>query len=357
MTTWVLWFDDQQETIALYQSDDKFQFVGDFPLGEIAAKTGADPVIGFFPTEHVSFVETTLPKTSEKRLRLALPSLVEEAIASNPEDNFYALSEGFAPGEVSVVGVTSIAYLESILHRCLQANIRLSALSPDCFLLPQPFEGLHKMIHGDRIIVRNGGKQGFAIQKQHAVLIMQELEDVIPQEPGIVQGCPFNFLQTQFACKPPKKSLDKAQKIYIALGAVFAVHMITLGILGAVLNHRLEILQAQSLVLYTEVFPGAVKMTSPKSMIERELKNYGAQADSSLTGSLASLSKALAETPTAELVSLEYHQKRLLAHIKLPNMEALDQLTQSLAKTGAQAEQQQVTEEGNTVSVQLGISS
>jgi type II secretion system protein L len=286
-----------------------------------------------------------LPKTSEKKIRLALPSLVEESIASNPEDNFYALPLAYQSGQACAVAVISLKYLEKLFSQIQAVGLNLQSLSPDCFLLNTPAEGLHKLIIDDRIVVRSAVYQGFAMHKHHAVLIMQELEAVPISAPSLSEPSPYNFLQAQFATKPPKKSFGKKQKILAAAGAVLTIHLAVLILLGSILNNRLELLKNKSLELYAEVFPGAVKVSSPKSLIERELKNFSGRSQDPFMSLVATASEALSQIPDAKLDKMNYSQKGLSLHLILPNMEALDHLSQF--------KQQQVTEQDNTVLVEI----
>lgn len=344
MTKWMIWFEDNKPTVGLYKQEETLVFVGDFPLDEISNQTGGEPLIGVFSTEHVSFVETTLPKTSEKKLRLALPSLVEESIASNPEDNFYALPLSCQTGSPCTVAVISLKYLENLIAQA--QGLSLQALIPDCYLLKTPTEGMHKFSKDDRVVVRTG-PQGFSMHKQHAVLIMQELDSVPESEPSLNEPAPFNFLQAQFSVKPPKKTFSKQSIVYYALGGAVAVHLIGLVIMGSVLNQRLETLKDKSLELYAQVFPGAVKVSSAKSLIERELKNAGSRSQDPVMGLLARASEALSSIPGAKLEKLEYNQKGLTLHLVLPNMAALEQLSDF--------KQEKVVEQDNTVLVDLLI--
>jgi type II secretion system protein L len=345
MMKWMIWFEDEKPTVRLYRSENELIFVGDFLLEEILAQTGEEPVIGFFPTEHVSFIQSDLPKTSEKKIRLALPSLVEESIASNPEENFYALPILYQSGHSCTIAVTSLTYLGKIFAQIQAAGLNLQVLSPDCFLLKTPVDELHKLIINDRVVVRSAAYQGFSMHKHHAVLIMQELDNIPISAASLSEPSPYNFLQAQFAIKPPKKSFGKKQMLAAAVGAVLAIHFSALLILGSILNNRLTLLKNKSLELYAEVFPGAVKVNSPKSLIERELKTFSGRSQDPFMNLVATASEALSNIPDAKLEKMNYSQKGLSLHLVLPNMEALDHLSQF--------KQQQVTEQNNTVSVEI----
>jgi type II secretion system protein L len=216
---------------------------------------------------------------------------------------------------------------------------------------------MSKIISGDRVIVRSSTLKGFAIKQEHAVLIMKELETVIPGKPGLFEAPPFNFLQAQFLIKPPKKPLGPMQWIYITLGLALVLHLLALMIMGSVLNHRLNDLKEKSLALYSEVFPGATKVTSAKSLIERELNTRGTGAYDPLLDLIASLSTALTQIPGAVLNNLDYHQNRLSVNLTLPSMDAVDLLDQALKQSQTPAQDQQITEQGNAVLVQFTLSS
>lgn len=355
LSGWIIWFHADLEKVALYRQDETLTFIGDFALDEVAAHTGQAPLTGYLPTEQVSFIEVSLPKTSEKRLRLALPSLVEDAVASNPEENFYALAAGYQPGEACTLAVISLEYLQQKIADCLKAGLNLTCLTTDCFLLPTPQEGVCKLIDRDRIVVRTGAKQGFALQKHHAVLIMKELDGAPEFAPTAEETPPFNFLQGTLAVKPPKKPVTRMKVLYYALGGCFAAHILVLIILGSVLDQRLDTLRDKTLHLYSQAFPGALKVTSPKAMIERELKNYGTHTQDPFISLLASTSLALAQIEGVNLHQMDYQQQRLTLQLTLPNLDSLEGLTDKLSSAGLQVKPQQITEQDNTIRVDLII--
>ena len=111
------------------------------------------------------------------------------------------------------------------------------------------------------------------------------------------------------------------------------------------------------MALYSQVVPGATKVSSAKSLIERELKTLDAGAYDPLLDLLASLSAALTKTPGAVLNNIDYHQNRLSVNLTLPNMDSAEQLDQALKQSQTPPQDQQITEQGNAVSVQFTLSS
>jgi type II secretory pathway component PulL len=353
MSTWILWFHDHQETVGLYQwGSDQWSSLGEFPLEAIAEKVQSEPVLGFIPSERVSFVEVSLPKTSEKRLRLALPHMIEESLASPPEDNFCALPLNYRLGEANAVAVISQAYVQEKIAACHHAGISLRVLAPDCFLLPEPQDQVQKMEQGSRIIVRKSLSEGFAIAREYAPLIASELHSLPDQGPALQEPLPYNFMQGVFAPAKPRRRLNRTEWFLMVLGLACVLHLMALMILGSTLKHRLADLQTQSLDLYTQVFPGATQVSSAKSLIERELHNHGAQIDPYLV-LLTTFSQILAEIPEARLDHLDYQQNRLRVDLKLPSLEAVDQLNEALKKSGTHTEQQEITEHENTILMQM----
>lgn len=355
MTTWIIGFQHNIETAILYKCElDELKLVGEMSFEEIKTKVEEAPTHGFFPTEQVSFLECLLPKTAEKRLRLALPGLLEEQLATSPEDNFYALPSVYQPGESTMIAVINLNYLQTHIEACKQVAINLVSLAPDCFLLPLPTEGHVKLVQSDRIVVRTSANHGFAIPSQHAVLLMKELEEVTAVQPCFSGDIPYNFLQAQFIPQQPKKPLGRMAWLYLGLAGLAGVHVISLLLVGAVLSSRLNDVKSKNIDLYAKVFPGATKVNSPKVLIERELQNYGAGVLDPLQPLILQLSQALSQTTGATLTSLDYARGALTADLILSNMDSLDQLNKALSESGIHSEQQ-VTEQNNTVLVQLVI--
>lgn len=355
MTQWIIWFEEHQETVGLYKSESGLTLVGHFSLHDIPTQINGEAVIGVFPSEAVSFVKTVLPNTSDKKLRLALPSLVEDSIASNPEDNFYALPKEYKTGEAVMIGVVSLSYINQLLLELNSHEILVESLIPDCFLLPVPKDKPSKMTQHDRVIIRKDESQGFAMQKSHAGLIMQELQSIPESLPCLDAELPFNFLQAQFAPKPPKRSFKPKNTLVVILGGAIVAHLATLVILGAVLNQRLEVLKDKNLSLYAEVFPGAIKVNSPKSLIERELKNSGGLSQDPFISLLATAGDALSLIPNASLEKISYQQHTLNIKLLLPSMDALETIMQSFAQSGVKAQQQQVVEVDNKITVDITL--
>lgn len=355
MTTWMIWLGDQLEEARLFKWElGELKLQGAFPLETIASTVSGEPVSVFFSTQHVSFIDTVLPKTTEKRLRLALGALVEDEIASPPENNFFALPQDYVPGQSTTLAVIHLSYLENMIQACQAAGLNMVSLAPDCFLLPLPTQGLVKFVDDNRVIVRSEAKKGLAIPSEHAALIMKELDSVPSIKPDLNESLPYNFLQAQFKLQAPKKSLGKLTWVYIALGGLFALHFLSLIIVGAVLSNRLDTIESQNLVLFDKVFPGAKKISSPKVLIERELQKHGGGSFDPIFNLLTDLSNALSKSSGAVLDTLDYTPGRLTAVLTLPDTNALDALNTALKNDNVNFEQE-VNEQNNMLSVKLDI--
>lgn len=357
MSTWMIGCNDGAQTLSLYQWElDQLKCRGECSYEEAAEKIGPDFVPCYFETENVSFFEILLPKTSEKKIRQALPSLVDEQLASLPENTFYALPSDFKAGENCVVAVCSLDYLKDKIQKLQEAGLSIQSFSPDCFLLPSPTQTHHKFIQQDRVIVRTGAYQGFAMKQEHALLIMKELDGLPALSPGLYEKPPFNFLQGEFLIKPAKQPLQALQWFYLTLGLALVLHLLALVVMGFLLNKRLDLLKSESLSLYSEIFPGATKVSAAKSLIERELQSAGASPNDPLMHLIAVLGVALQLQPGAQLQSLDYQDARLNVSLTLPNMDAVDLLNQSLNDSRLPARDQQIFEQDQAVVLQFTLS-
>ena len=146
--------------------------------------THTEPNMVWLPTEHFNFFEVDAPPVSKAKLQLLLPVMLEEQVLQDID------SLHFSPLGKNTNGKLVVAAVERTLMAQWFASLeerdcRPKALLPDCMLLPWKNERTAVLLEDDRILVRVGEFEGFAIDIDQAQGLLALMPDFAPEKTDI----------------------------------------------------------------------------------------------------------------------------------------------------------------------------
>jgi general secretion pathway protein L len=363
---WVIFSDDQEGIIAS----------GELPnanaLEQLAEKAKQREVITFVPTSDISLKSLTVPSKSSKAMRLAVPYMLEDELAQDVDELFFAYSD------IKIVGSAHncfVAIIESAQLALWQgwlksADITCKKMIPDVLAMPLTNEVNvgSAIVLGEQILIRQGQWQGITIDSNTWPLISQSLSgtqteekinseqksvtdndsnnevpnsfslnaysilpetiakltiNAMPEELPLAllaatynheKAGKFNLLQGDFKVKEQRSPVLKSW--FLAAGiAIFAL-LLNVGIKGAELiqlhSQQAEIEQ-QIISTYKKAFPKTkrVRVSTIRSQLKQKLKEVGgASGESGFLAILTQVQPALALVPEIKPQTLKFDGKR-----------------------------------------------
>jgi general secretion pathway protein L len=363
---WLIFSDDQEGIIAS----------GELPnanaLEQLAEKAKQREVITFVPTSDISLKSLTVPSKSSKAMRLAVPYMLEDELAQDVDELFFAYSD------IKIVGSAHncfVAIIESAQLALWQgwlksADITCKKMIPDVLAMPLTNEVNvgSAIVLGEQILIRQGQWQGITIDSNTWPLISQSLSgtqteekinseqksvtdndsnnevpnsfslnaysilpetiakltiNAMPEELPLAllaatynheKAGKFNLLQGDFKVKEQRSPVLKSWFLAACI-AMFAL-LLNVGIKGAELmqlhSQQAEI-EDQIITTYKKAFPKTkrVRVSTIRSQLKQKLKEVGgASGESGFLAILTQVQPALALVPEIKPQTLKFDGKR-----------------------------------------------
>ncbi|AXR05011.1 type II secretion system protein GspL [Salinimonas sediminis] len=143
---WLVYTDGGQEVIAS----------GELPeagaLDTLTERAGDRPVIALAPASEILLTWVTLPARANRKVLSAIPYMLEDELASDIHQQFFAL--GPRLGERQAVAVVSRAQLDSWQQWMQQAGLYCDTLIPDVLAVPPCADGWSVLSIGGDLLLR-----------------------------------------------------------------------------------------------------------------------------------------------------------------------------------------------------------
>jgi len=359
---WLIFSDDEEGIIAS----------GELPhandLDQLAEKAKQREVIAFVPASDISLKSLKVPSKSAKAMRLAVPYMLEDELAQDVEDLFFAYNDiKIADSEdncfVAVVEHAQLKLWKSWLDN---ANILCKRMLPDALAMPLTNEenSGSAIVLGEQILIRQGQWQGITIDINTWPLISESLSNNIDETNNpsqesdedtetetvvfslnaysalpesdvelVINPMPeelplallaaslnsgsaekFNLLQGEFKTK--EKRSPALTSWFWAAGIATLALLLNVGIKGAELmqlNSQQAQLEQQIINTYKKAFPKTkrVRISTLRSQLKQKLKEVGSSSDeSSFLTILTQVQPALSLVKDIKPQTLKFDGKR-----------------------------------------------
>ncbi len=337
------------------------------------------------PAEIAIVATVTVPSDKPQHIRAAAPNLLEESMASDPEQLHLAYGERSIAGEVALVALDRNEFakqLAAIEHSGLQCD----AVLIDALLLRHEPGALTLVLDGERALLRWGECSAGAIEiiglmpllqailqtapivrielsttgmpgthvagflqhqlpellNEHPLTINRHTFDGSLLELLVAQGAqlatsPIDLRQGEF--QAPQRSNATWRRwrpvAYVAVGLLVAQLILNL-VAGAVLQHRAQNTHAEAEALYRELFPNDRRLVNLQQQLQSQLGSLAGSDRRTfleLFGALAREIQKAPGTPPIQLRAMTYDvtSGALLVDLTIADVQALDDLQKQLS--------------------------
>lgn len=353
-------------------------------LSELTEKAKSRTVKVIINGADVRLHSLTVPGKSERAIKAAAPYMLEDELADDVEDLFFAFCskpKNFNGTENCFFAVLAHKQLDIWLSWFSDNEIIVKTMVPDFLALPELEDSWTALAINQQIIIRSQSWQGFVVNSTIADLVFTQLlaEQEEPQPVTTYSPIPvneeqiaitampeelpllllakgyeqqsFNLLQGEYSVKE-QRSPEVKNWLWVAGIAVFAL---LLNLTGKVvelnqLTNKYEQVSDAIETDYKKAFPKTkrVRLSTIKRQITSKLAEFGgATTDAGLLAMLEKVQPAFAKVPKLKPESLRFDAKRneLRLSVTASDYQSFEQFKQVLEQaaltvdTGAQNNQ------------------
>ena len=377
---------------------------GVLQLKELTSKADKRQVKILVPSCDVLLKSLKVPAKSSRAMRLATPYMLEDSLAEDVEQLFFAYAD-LASDSLDnncFTAIVSHTQMQLWLSWLAEAGIETNSILPDVLAMPINAQGWSAIAFGDtqqsQVIVRQQLWQGYTVdakawQLQCQALASQSEQDepletvlieaysplgyseqcnisTMPEELPLAlmaknYGCQishFNLLQGQYKIKENRSNTGR-QWLWVAGVALFAL-LLSLGHKSAQLwqlNAEQEKVSNKIVASYKAAFPKTkrVRIATIKSQLNRELALLGGIGDrQGFLAMLAKVQPAFAKVPALKPESVKFDGKRQELRIQATakDYQAFEQFSVALATANLLVKQGSQSNQGDQVTGSFSIS-
>ena len=336
---WLIKTNGQEEIIAS----------GELPnakaLAQLAEKSLSRDVVTFVPASDVAIKSLAVPGSSQRAIRLAAPYMLEEELAQDVEQLFFAFSDlkQNEQGHNCFLAALERQQLIQWQQWLADADIFCKVIIPDALALPSDNENCHAIMLGEQVLLRLSTWQVMAFEdnawpivakqistindNEHSILAYSSLSQVpaelnveyLPEELPLAilanhHSKKFNLLQGEFQVKE-KRSATSTSWLWVA-GIACCALLLNFTLKGIELHQLSQqqlTIEEDIIANYKSAFPEAkrVKVSTIRSLLRQKLAEVGdSEASAGFLPLLVKLEPALASVPEIKPQTLKFDGKR-----------------------------------------------
>jgi general secretion pathway protein L len=365
-------------------------------LSQLTDKAQGREVITLAPAIDIALKALTVPGKSSRAIRLAAPYMIEDELADDLEQLFFAFStqKNDTAGHNCFLAVIKHAVIQQWLQQLSEANISVTQCLPDVLCLPLADKGWSLLQVGEHWLIRQGEHQGVVIETSLLALYLQQYRvnnpqnekiqlqcfsplsielpqgyQLIEQSPELplfllaqqIKQCPVNLLQQQYEVKTTRSSMAK----YWLIAAVLALVAVGVNVTEKVVQYRQLLAQQQQLEqeiigLYKKAFPQTkrVRINTIRSQLKQQLKQSGPLGNQQdFLTVLSQLQPIFAQYPSLKPQSMKYDGKRqeLRLQATATDYQTFEQFKIAVERANFDVKQGALTNDNGKVSGSLSI--
>ncbi|WP_448213681.1 type II secretion system protein GspL [Colwellia sp. MEBiC06753] len=335
---WLIWSTNQQEIIA------SGELANAGELSSLQEKAKNRQVTAIAPGQDVLLKALKMPSKSAKANRLAAPYMLEEELAQDVDDLFFAYGQLKQDdvGHNCFVAITARKQLEMWQHWLATAGIFCQKLIPETLLLPLHEHGWSAITVAEQVVIRQGQWQGVSVDQQQWQFMQNQWQQLAPVPeihaysllPALPQAfqlhsepeelpmalyaqqgtSAINLLQGEFSVKSKRSPAVKYW--LIAAGLAGVALLLNLGVKASnlyQLNDEIAQIEQEIISTYKQAFPDTkrVRISTIKSQLKRKLAEAGGgDGDASFLTILSKVEPAFKQVPTLKPTTVKFDGKR-----------------------------------------------
>jgi general secretion pathway protein L len=336
----------------------------------------------------VILAQVEIPVRQRQKILQAVPYALEESLCEDVDAFHFVVGQRRADGHVAVAFIRHKT-LRRVFEELRLGGWNIERIVPDILAVPRTDSGWGMLILGQRVLVRTGAQQGFAVESEsfNDWLPLALAEYGIPPRLDIYgmidDACLKHFPDTDVEVHAhidfaPLSliTLDLRQGEYaphtlnIQLWQPWRLSVLLLclwlllqgGLLFAEVKHlqqQRDTLNQQMITRYRDVFPQARNIVNPRLQMEQHLATWHKQqqhVDDPFWGYFLSIAEALSRFQGKALQRLDYRNGSFELSLALPDLNSLDQFKQHLALQGLSVEIRAAESQSHKVDAQVRIS-
>jgi len=337
---WLVWANAEQEIIAS----------GELPnasgLSQLTEKAQTRKVITFVPSCDVLLKSLNVPAKSQKAMRMAVPFMLEDDLAQEVEQLFFAYSE-LKPqfgDENCFVAVVEQAQMQQWQLWLANADIACKTMIPDVLAMPTVEQTWQAIQLGEQILLRQGSWQGATFDANLWPILSQTWQEQDPvihvysdfsaiddadSELNIENQAAelplallaqhaskqkFNLLQGEFQVKTQRSPVVKTWAWAAGLlVCALLLNVVFKSVTLMKINNEQAKVEQEIIEVYKKAFPKTkrVRVTTIRSQLKRKLAEVGSSTNEK--GFLVMLDKlvpAFQQVPQLKPETLKFDSKR-----------------------------------------------
>ncbi len=335
---WLIASADKQEIIASGELPNAEQ------LSELSEKALTRKVTVLVPGCDVVLKQLTVPAKSPRAMRQAVPYMLEDELAEDVDDLFFAYAQIKSTSEHNCfVAITAHQQMQEWLSWLSDANISIKKMIPDVLALPVIENSYSAIELGQQVLLRQSDFQGMALDRMMFEIISQQWQEddaidianfsplvlsnehvTLTEQPAELplflfakysEQCPVNLLQDGYAKK--EKSNFFWQHWQLAASLVVVALLINLSskwIHASQLDNQIASLEQEIQTVYQKNFATGkkkkVSVNRIKAIVKTKLRDAGSSDSADqLFPLLSKVTPAFVAVPTLKPQTLKYDQK------------------------------------------------
>ena len=364
---WLVWSLAEQEIIA------SGELANAEELAELTDKAQSRRVTVLVPSCDVALKALTVPGNSNRAIKLAAPYMLEDDLAQDVDDLFFAYHNlpKNEQGHNCFVAVIDKHQIQQWQAWLAQADIFCQTMIPDVLAMPVNEHGYSAIVLGEQVLVRQSLWQGQTFDVNAWPIVATQLPDEeseleiqayspLPEQPSTLAIAEqpaelplallakhadrqsFNLLQGEFQLKKTQ-SFASTQWLWVAGLAAFALSL-HLGIKGTQLwqlKDQQQALEQEIIATYKSAFPNSkrVRINTIRPLVKQKVAELmqGSEGNGFLL-TLSKLKPAFVKVPELRPETLKFDSKR-----KEVRIQAVGKSYQSFERFKIELEKAQLT--------------
>ncbi|WP_017444454.1 type II secretion system protein GspL [Gayadomonas joobiniege] len=386
---WLVWSTHENEIIAsgvLTSADD---------MQSLQQRVNLRTATVLVPASDCVLKQLATPGKANKQFILALPYAMEEDLATDVDELFFATGRQFNNGEQDYIEVAAVAIekMQTWLNWLADAGIQAHVMRPDCLALPYFEQGISLIQVGNQWLIRHHEFGGFNCRQDELNFWLNELNnqgqattlhcysplpdgievDLEPVEhdflPAMqvlnqyINQSQLNLRQGRFAFKKDTAKYIKIWRNAAILAAVaLTINLAFKGVSVYQLNAQAEQIEEQIRTSYSRVFPNGKNLSTVimRKQLQRELANLGGgEQGVSVLSLFETSAKAFASVPELKPENFRFDFKRgeIRLNVRGPNFQSFEKFKAVAEQNNLKVEQGSLNNQGSQVVGAISIRS
>jgi len=336
---WLVWSAAEQEIIASGELSDANQ------LTQLTEKSLRREVVTFVPCSDVALKSLNVPAKSQRAIRLAVPYMLEDELAQDVEQLFFAYADIKTANseENCFVGVIEHEQMQQWITWLANAEIDCKKMLPDALSMPKHDDAWTAVQLGEQVLLSQGSWQAMTLDSNVWCLLAKSWQQqetpptiysyselpIIEPELAFEQQAEelplallaqnaekqkFNLLQGEYQVKKQGSPIVKtwAWAAGIAVFALF-MNLFVKSVTLFQINDQQAQIEQEIIQVYKKAFPKTkrVRVATIRSQLKSKLKDIGSSnSEERFLSMLDKLVPAFSQVPQLKPDSIKFDGKR-----------------------------------------------